>query len=141
MKRHATAIAFLLIVFSCSTSCATLSEAQKRDYSILGMAVTSASDVVIGEYGDKIPPDFNSVQFLSLVKGEIPPDYYDALSDYQLDVEPKGSYYLLVVYGADAKSIIMFDYSCNTQLDGPVELEPYKYDLGHLELYDACKDF
>lgn len=141
MKRHATLVFVILLLLTTATSCAALSESQKREYGLLGSAVTTASDVVTGEYGDDIPPDFNAEQFMILVKGKIPDDYYDALKDYQLDVEPKGRYYLLVVFAADDKSIIMFDYSCNALLDGPVELEPGKYDLEHLDLYDDCKDF
>lgn len=106
-------------------------------------AVSQASDVVIGEYGDSIPNDFSAEKFLVVVKNKIPSDYYAALKKHALKIEPKGSYYLLLVYRDSffkAPTLILFDYSCTYEADGPVFLEPLKYDLEHLELYDKCKN-
>ena len=130
------AIILVLVTFSTS-SCLTLSEEQKKEYGLLESAVTFSSDKVIGEYGDVMPDDFNSDKFLQLVKDKIPEDYYGALKKYTLNVTPKGSYYLLATY--DGKKLILFDYSCTTEVDGPVLLEIEQYDLNHLELYDKCK--
>ncbi len=87
--------------------------------------------------GDAIPNDFDSNKFLQLVKDKIPEDYYGALKKYNLNVLPKGSYYLLKAN--DEKKLILFDYSCTTEIDGPVLLDTGKYDLDHLEFYDKCK--
>lgn len=130
------AIILLVVTFSTS-SCLSLSEEQKKDYGLLESAVTFSSDKVYGEYGDSIPDDFNSNKFLQLVKDKIPDDYYGALKKYNLNVFPKSSYYLLTTY--DEKKLILFDYSCTSEVDGPVLLEAEKYDLNHLELYDSCK--
>ena len=129
-------ILLVLVTFSTS-ACLTLSEEQKKEYGLLESAVTFSSDKVIGEYGDAIPDDFDSNKFLWLVKDKIPEDYYGALKKHTLHVSPKGSYYLLTTY--DGKKLILFDYSCTTEVDGPVLLEIEKYDLNHLELYDKCK--
>jgi hypothetical protein len=103
-------------------------------------AVTFSSDKVIGEYGDEIPNDFTVEDFMKLVKDKIPEDYYYALRKYQLSIEPKRTYYFLLVKKPEnTNSIILFDYSCTPEADGPVLNEPYKYDLNNLELYDTCK--
>lgn len=83
------------------SSCAILSENKKQDYGILKSAVMFSADKVIGEYGD-----------------EIPDDYYQALKKYNLQVTPKGYYYLLEVFKKD--DMILFDYSCTPELDGPI---------------------
>lgn len=101
-------------------------------------AVTFSSDKVIGEYGDKIPADFSADKFMEFVKNRIPEDYYKALTAYSLEVKPKGSYYLLLVIDFKSKSVILFDFSCTPEADGPVLLEPDKYDLNNIDLYDKC---
>lgn len=138
MKKHLLITFYIAIILLTSNSCLALSEEQKREYGILESAVTFSSDKVIGEYGDRIPDDFNGNRFLLLVKDKIPEDYYKALEKHQLDVMPKGSYYLLLIL--ENKQLILFDYSCTPEVDGPVLLEPEKYDINHLELYDQCKD-
>ena len=137
MKKHLSITALFLVLLFSLNSCITLAERQKNDYGLLESAVTFSSDKVIGEYGDKIPDDFDSDKFIHIVKDKIPDDYYHALINYQIDVTPKGSYYLLKAY--DSKRLILFDYSCSPEVDGPVLLEPGKYDLYHLEIYDICK--
>ena len=135
MKRY-LGFVFILVIFSVN-ACVTLLEEQKKEYGLLESAVTFSSDKVIGEYGDVIPDDFDGNKFLQLVKDKIPEDYYGALMKYNLNIFPKGSYYLLIAY--DGKRLILFDYSCTAEVDGPVLLEIEKYDLDHLELYDNCK--
>jgi hypothetical protein len=138
MKKHLFVISYVVIILFATSSCLALSEEQKKEYGILESAVTFSSDKVIGEYGDRIPGDFNGKTFLLLVKDKIPEDYYEALTKHQLDVTPKGSYYLLLIF--ESRQLILFDYSCTPEVDGPVLLEPEKYDVNHLELYDQCKD-
>lgn len=135
MKRYLSFV-FILVIFSVN-ACVTLLEEQKKKYGLLESAVTFSSDKVLGEYGDAIPDDFDSNTFLQLVKDKIPEDYYGALKKYNLNIFPTGNYYLLKAY--DDKRLILFDYSCTTEIDGPVLLEIEKYDLDHLELYDKCK--
>lgn len=137
MKRHLSFALILIFVIFSASACLALSEEQKKEYGLLESAVTFSSDKVIGEYGERIPDDFNSHKFLLLVKDKIPGDYYDALRKYNLNILPKGTYYLLKVY--KDKSLILFDYSCTAEVDGPVLLETEKYDLNHLEFYDKCK--
>lgn len=131
-------ISFIVVILFTSSSCLALSEKQKEEYGILESAVTFSSDKVIGEYGDRIPDDFDGNRFLLLVNDKIPEDYYKALKKHQLDVTPKGSYYLLLIL--ENERLILFDYSCTPEVDGPVLLEPKKYDINHLEIYDKCKD-
>ncbi len=135
MKRY-LGFVFILVIFS-ANACVTLLEEQKKEYGLLESAVTFSSDKVIGEYGDVIPNDFDSNKFLQLVNDKIPEDYYGALKRYNLNIFPKGNYYLLKAY--DGKRLILFDYSCTTEIDGPVLLGIEKYDLDHLDLYDKCK--
>lgn len=136
IKRIFTAI-FLVIFVLSSSACLALTEVQKKDYGLLESAVTFASDKIIGEYGDAIPDDFDGNKFLIVVSDKIPDDYYYALKKHKINVTPLKTYYLLKVY--DSNRLILFDYSCTPEVDGPVLLEPEKYDLNHLEFYDKCK--
>lgn len=105
----------------------------------MSSAVTFASDKVIGEYGEKIPDDFDGVKFMVLIRNLVPDDYYEALGRYDLNVTSKGSYYLLIARQPDDRVIILFDYSCTPKVDGPVYLDPDKYDVSRIESYDTCK--
>jgi hypothetical protein len=136
MKKHLIIVAYLALVILSSSSCLTVTEAQKKDYGLISSAVTFSSDKVIGEYGDRIPDDFDSIKFAQLVRNKIPKDYFQALQKYRIVVIPKGSYYLLEAF--DGNKLILFDYSCTAEVDGPILLEQGKYDLNHLELYDKC---
>jgi hypothetical protein len=134
-------IIFLLVFFvSASASCAALSEEQRLEYGILESAVTFSSDKVIGEYGDTIPDNFTEDAFMKFVKDRIPEDYYKVLKKYRLDVRPKGSYYLLLVINPNTSAVILFDFSCTPQIDGPVLLDPNKYDVKKIDSYDRCKE-
>jgi hypothetical protein len=128
----------LTFVFISSIACVHLSEEQKREYGILESAVTFSSDKVIGEYGDSIPSDFDSEKFMSLVEGRIPNDYYRALEKHHKELKVKGSYYLLLIREVSDNAVILFDYSCTPEVDGPVLLDPEKYDASRVESYDKC---
>ncbi len=138
MKKYPIIAACLALIVFTSSSCLSVSEAQKKDYGLLSSAVTFSSDKVIGEYGDRIPDDFDGNGFLQLVKGKIPEDYYRALTKRVIVVIPKGTYYLLKAY--DGKKLVLFDYSCTPEVDGTVLLTPEKYDVNRLELYDKCRE-
>jgi len=118
-------------------SCATLQEHRKQEYGILKSAVTFSSDKVIAEYGDQIPADFNSSRFMALVSDRIPKDYLNTLRKHKLEVEPHGWYYLIKVYRDG--TLILFDYSCTIELDGPVLDCPDAFDLDNIDKYDRCK--
>ena len=140
IARKQISLVILLVLALCSAgSCASLSEHQKREYGILESAVTFSADKVIGEYGDRIPDDFSAEKFMALVKDKIPKDYYEALKKHSLEVRPKQSYYLLLIFDPDSKALILFDFSCTPKVDGPVLLEPGKYRLENIDVYDACK--
>ena len=133
----------LIILFaffvSSAGSCASLSENQKKDYSVLESAVTFSAEKVIGEYGDNIPTGFSAEDFMKLVKGRIPGDYYEALGKYTIEMRPKQTYYLLLIFDPGTKALILFDYSCTPEVDGPVLLNPGKFDLDKLDHYDKCR--
>lgn len=131
-------IIFILFIFSLSY-CASLSELQRREYGLLESAVSFASDKIIGEYGDSIPDDFSPDKFMEFLQGRIPKDYFDILKKYTLEIKPKKTYYLLLVFDPKSKEMILFDYSCTPEVDGPILLEPEKYDINRLDLYDKCK--
>lgn len=139
MRKQLPIIMLLLFVVCSVGSCASLSEHQKREYGVLESAVTFSADKVVGEYGDKIPYDFSAEKFMGLVKGKIPMNYYEALKKYNLKIESKKTYYLLLVFDPNTKALILFDYSCTPEVDGPVFLDPEKFDTNRLELYDKCK--
>jgi len=126
----------VLTVFFIS-SCATLEEHRKQEYGVLKSAVTFSSDKVIGEYGDQIPVDFDDQRFMELVSDKIPEDYLDALKKHKLEVDPRGWYYLMKVYRDG--TLILFDYSCTIELDGPVLDCPGAFDLENIDKYDRCK--
>ncbi len=136
-KRMVAAFILALMIFT--GGCAGLSEEQRRDYGILSSAVTFASDKVIGEFGASIPDSFDGQSFMSFIKERVPDDYYFALSRYKIKVCPKGSYYLLVAKDRQNSNIVLFDYSCTPKVDGPVLLEPAKYEVSRIEQYDECK--
>lgn len=137
MKKRIFISIFLVIFVLSSVTCLALTEAQKKEYGLLQSAATFSSDKIIGEYGDTIPDNFDKDKFLIVVKDKIPDDYYNALTKHRIDVTPMKTYYLLKVY--DSNSLILFDYSCTPEVDGPVLLEPDKYDVNNLDLYDTCK--
>ena len=130
---------FFLLLMVCSGAYAGLSEEQRRDNGILSSAVAFASDKVIGEFGLSIPDGFDGEGFMVFIKDRVPDDYYDALRSYSIIVYPKGNYYLLVARERQSDSIVLFDYSCTPKVDGPVFLEPSKYELSRLAQYDECK--
>ena len=101
-------------------------------------AITFSSDKVIGEYDDSIPPDFDGARFMKFVEDRIPEDYYQALKRNRIEVRPKGTYYLLLVHKADDNSVILFDYSCTPEVDGPVFLDHVKYDPKKVDTFDIC---
>ena len=118
------------------SSCAILSENKKEEYGILKSAVMFSADKVIGEYGDEIPDNFSHEKFLALMENKIPEDYFLALKKYKLKVSPKGYYYLLEVFQKD--NMILFDYSCTPELDGPILSSEKKFNLENLEEYNQC---
>jgi hypothetical protein len=133
-------VIFLFAVFIFSSSCCAISSEIKRsEYDVLCSAVSASSYAVIGEYGASIPSDFTVDKFTALVEKNIPEDYFKVLKQYILEIKPKGSYYLLLVFDPDTKKVILFDYSCSPEPDGPVLIEPGKFDLNNLDLYDTCK--
>lgn len=115
------------------SSCIFIDPINKKEYGILKSAVQSSTDVVAGEYGTQIPNDFHGDQFMKLVSNKIPADYRDALKKFKIEVEPHGWYYLLKAFDGDA--MILFDYSCSTQIDGPVIDNPDAFDLTRLDNY------
>jgi hypothetical protein len=132
-------VTLVLVVFVSSSGCASFSEEQRSKYDILGSSVSASSYAVIGEFADAIPPDFTVDKFMQLIEKNIPENYYKALKKYSLDIKPKGSYYLLLVIDPKTNNLILFDYSCTPEPDGLVLLNPDKYDLNNLDLYDTCK--
>ena len=139
MRRLRFALLVLLLFACASSSCTALTQQERIEYDTLGSAVSAASYAVIGEYGDIIPPDFTAEKFMRLIEKKIPEEYFNTLKKYSLDIKPKGSYYLLLVSDPKTKSLILFDYSCTPEPDGPILLEPEKYDPKNLEVYDTCK--
>lgn len=130
-------ISLIFIVFSID-GCATLSENNKAEYGSLESAVISSSYVVNGEYGRNIPDDFNADKFMGIVNGKIPDSYYNILKKYPIIVQPKSKYYLLIVMDQGSKNVILFDFSCTPEVDGPVLLSPGKYDTKKIDQYDPC---
>lgn len=137
MKIRLKAAIWLFLSVFFFASCATLEENHKQEYGILKAAVMFSSDKVIGEYGDQIPADFDSNRFMELVGDKIPEEYLDALKKHKLEVEPHGWYYLIKAY--QDGSLILFDYSCTIELDGPVLDSPEIFDLTNIEKYNRCK--
>jgi len=130
-------VTFLIVCTS--TACASHSELIRRQYGILESAVTFSADKIAGEYGDSIPDTLDNTAFLQVVRDKIPADYYEALQGYNLVVVPKGSYYLLKAYDRESNQLILFDFSCTPEVDGPVLLSPKEYDTNNLDQYDKCR--
>jgi hypothetical protein len=138
MKKRLLSLTFA-IIFLYVSSCIAFSDAQKQEYDSLKTAVTYSKFPVKGKFGHDIPPGFNAEEFLEVVKDKIPPDSYEVLQKYRLQVIPKEGYYLIEVFDPKDNSLILFSYSCETGAEGRVLEEPGKYDINHLELYDKCK--
>ncbi len=90
---------------------------------------------------DYFPDSFDQKAFDRTIKGKLEKSYYDELMKHSVGVFPKGSYYLLVVRDQPDGSVILFDYSCSTEIDGPVQEEPRKYDVAHVEKYNPCEAY
>ena len=142
MAKDFVNIIFLLFFIFSFDACATYykKDISKSEYGILSSAVTFSSDKVIGEYGDRIPADFSADHFMQLTKDKIPQEYHAVLEKYPIDIKPMSSYYLIIVMHPSDRSIILFDYSCTPEVDGPILLKPNEYDVTNLERYDKCKN-
>lgn len=127
----------IFLVLCLENCCLSTVERFKKDYGILGTAVTYVSDKVIGEYDDSLPDDFGLTRFLDIAKKELSISQYNILLRYRLEIIPKKTYYLLKVF--EGTQLIMFDYSCTSEVDGPILYSDQKFDLDHLEKYDKCK--
>ncbi len=138
MKRRLLTIFFLVFLVLSSTNCATSPDIKRDEYDLLCSAVSASSYAGIGEYGDSIPADFKVDKFMEVVETNIPKAYLKVLKKYVLDISSKGSYYLLLVFDPNTRSLILFDYSCTPEADGQVFLEPEKFDVNNLGLYDKC---
>ncbi len=140
MRRKPASLAVALLLLVCtSVSCFSQTEALKRRYGIFESAVTFSADKIAGEYGESIPGTLDNTLFLQVVKDKIPADYYDALQGYNLMVVPKGTYYLLKAYDRESNQLILFDFSCTPEVDGPVLLFPKEYNTDNLDQYDKCR--
>jgi hypothetical protein len=139
MKRKLLALVVILSAFCLMGGCVTLSEEARAEYGHLKSAIEASAYAINGEYGEAIPPGFNFLMFMKVVKGKIPEQYYKTLGKYPITVQSKGSYYLLIAANPDTKTMILFDYSCTPQADGLVYLYPQKYDTNNLDQYDPCK--
>jgi hypothetical protein len=128
-----------LIFFLPLVSCASLSEQQETEYALLKTAATYPAYKIKGEFGRQLPDTLDEAEFLRVVHGKIPDNYYEELTKHFLVVLPKGQYYLLKVYDKSTYKLVLFDYSCTTEPDGLVQEYPDRYDLKNLELYDPCK--
>lgn len=137
MKRIFFVIFAVVLVFTSIGKCGTISEKTRTEYGHLKTAIETSASVIKGEYGKKLPAEFDTSKFLQEVEGKIP--FYSELSKYSIIVQSKGNYYLLIAKSPDKKSIILFDFSCSTQVDGLVYLYPEKYDTNNLDQYDPCK--
>ncbi|KAF0181894.1 MAG: hypothetical protein FD164_1382 [Nitrospirae bacterium] len=137
MMRRIRLIIVALLFVSGVCSCATIAERQQKEYGLLMSAVSFSAGKVFGEYGDDIPEKFDAAWLLSVVKDKMPADYFNALRRYRLDVAAQGTYYRLLVFRG--KELILFDFSCTEQVDGPVLLRPQAYDLSMLDQYDSCR--
>jgi hypothetical protein len=138
-KRLTSLVAVLLLVVCTFAACASHSELIRRQYGILGSAVTFSADKIAGEYGDSIPDSLDNTVFLEIVRDKIPADYYEALRSHGLEIIPMKTYYLLKAYDRESNKLILFDYSCTPEVDGPVLSSPQEYDTEHLEKYDKCR--
>lgn len=138
-KRLISLITGLLLIVCTSAACASHSELIKRQYGILGSAVTFSADKIAGEYGDSIPDTLDNTTFLQVVQDKIPPEYFDALQGYNLVIVPKGTYYLLKAYDRESNQLILFDFSCTPEVDGPVLLSHKEYNTDNLDQYDKCR--
>lgn len=136
MKKKAllTLLIFLVVLSGCATLSKNLTN---EHYGKLCSAALISADKVNGTFRGHIPPDFDAAQFLALVKTKIPDDYYSEYKGKTIKVDSRGTYYLLKIYD-DHESLILFDYSCTPEIDGPVLRDPGKYDLTNLDQYDKC---
>lgn len=139
MNRHDFPIC-LIVVLLVTNSCVCAIESQKKEYGLLESAVTYSAEKVIGEYGDAIPNDFSSEKFFLLVRNKMPSEYYATLMRYRLEIRPKGYYYLLLAFEPSNNVLVLFDYSCTAEIDGPILLQPNKYNSDNIDLYDQCKE-
>lgn len=120
----------LILLITCLSACtvSTHCKPSKEEYGVLQSAVTFSADKVFGEYAETILDNFTADGFNILVKGKIPDSFFKEMEKYSLSVTPKKTHYFLTVTCPNDNSILLFDYSCTPEVDGPVYLEPGKYD-------------
>ena len=126
-----TRLAFKFIfLITCLSACAFGNHCtpSQEQYGMLQSAVTFSADKVFGEYGETIPENFSTDGFKALVKDQIPASYFRELEKYTITVTPKKTHYYLTVTCPADNSVLLFDYSCTPEVDGPVYLNPGKYD-------------
>jgi hypothetical protein len=138
MKKALLAILIILFNTSCACTCIHATEETNKEYGVLALAVTFSSDKIIGVYGRKMPDNLNAAEFTQVIEHKIPGNYYQALKKYKLEVDSKDTYYLLKAYDSKNHLLILFDYSCTSELDGPVYNNPQKYNATNLAQYDTC---
>lgn len=139
MKRLTIAFSLVLLIL-CPGCIDFTQEHSKQDYGQLCTAVMVSADKTDGYYKGKIPKDLDSTKFLKILKGRIPGKDYEQLDSYPLILLPKTSYYLLKIYSKTNQQMILFDYSCTPEIDGPLLDHPGKYDINNLSQYDKCQE-
>jgi hypothetical protein len=122
----------LIFIIACLSACTFGNHCtpSQEEYGMLQSAVTFSADKVFGEYGETIPENFSTEGFKALVKDRIPASYFRELEKYALTVTPEKTHYYLTVTCPADNSVLLFDYSCTLEVDGPVYLSPGKYEPG-----------
>jgi len=137
MKRN------LLVIILCYSaffilSCSTIQERKQNECGLLESAVISSIEVINGRYPDKLPDNFDACDYLKIVKGHIPEDQFNELQRKRIVIIPKGWYYLAKIYNQNCE-MILFDYSCDSYIDGKVWENPTEFELNDMEKYDSCR--
>ncbi len=117
-------------------SCVTLTVSQKREYDNLMQAAADSAAIFRGDYKGALPKNIDEPKFLSTVRDKLPPNEFSLLKKYRLQIANEGNYYLLKIF--DNRELILFDYSCTLEIDGAVLLQPGKFNLNTIGLYNKC---
>jgi hypothetical protein len=110
-------------------ACTPYWEAERIEYGSLGRSVAGMPYVMdyVWLNGDAYPPTVSTQEFLDSLRVHMPIEY-EALSSYVVEFKGCGPFYVINVYNRRTMEMIMFDYSCTQALDGPVYIDPKKYN-------------
>lgn len=116
-------------------------ELQRQEYESLGFLLSEIPKSMdyVWHGRDAYPAHLSAGEFMdSLRIHDI--KTHQRLSHYLVQFSGRGSYYLIKVYDRQSHEMIMYDYSCTDELDGPLYREEERDAYNINVVPEECKD-